>query len=186
MNKTIVLAGLIALATAQGVRAEDPQQTQREASEDVSEARKDAQQKTSEARQDAAKETREAQQDVREAERQAAQETREAKREAQGSQASAQGEQKKHAFEGQQNFDVEGKVQKVSGRSLTIARQELPPVTLQLERYTAIEVDGEKAARTQLRQGQDVQASFNLRGDKPIALEVKAKKSDSGEAGQQK
>jgi hypothetical protein len=190
MKKTIVLTGLIALAGAQGVRADDAQKAREEASQEVreaqqdaakktAEARKDAAEQTSEARQEAAKETREAQQDVKETQQEASRDVREAQRDqsAEHRHASAQGEQRKHAFEGKQNFDVDGKVQRISGRNITIAREELPAVTLRIERYTAIELDGEKAARTQLKPGQDVEASFNLNGDKAVALELKAKKA---------
>jgi vacuolar-type H+-ATPase subunit H len=189
MKRMIVLTGLIALAGAQGVRADDAQQAREEASQEVrearqdaakktSEARKDAAEQTSEARQDAAKETREAQQDVKETQQEASQQVRDTQRdENRQASTSARGEQKKHAFEGKENFDVDGKVQRISGRNITIAREELPAVTLRIERYTAIELDGEKAARTQLKPGQDVQASFNLNGDKAVALELKAKKA---------
>jgi cytoskeletal protein RodZ len=190
MNKTIVLAGLLALAWAQEVRADDTKQAREEAAEDVQEAKKDAAEKTSEAqqdaakqtseaREDAAKETREAQQEVKETQQQASEDVRDAQRDesSKDRSASAQGAEKKHAFEGKDNFDVDGKVQKVSNGSITIAREELPAMTLHIEPYTAIELDGEKAARTQLKPGQDVQASFNVNGDKPVALELKAKKS---------
>jgi vacuolar-type H+-ATPase subunit H len=190
MKKTIVLTGLLALAGAQGVRADDTKKASDEAAQEVreaeqdaakktSEAQQDAAKQTSEARQDAAKETRDAQQEVKETQQQASEEVREAQRDesSQDRSASAQGTEKKHAFEGKENFDVDGKVQKVSKGSITIAREELPAMTLHLEQYTAIELDGEKAARTQLKPGQDVQASFNLNGAKPVALELKAKKS---------
>jgi hypothetical protein len=178
MKKTIVLAALLALAWARDVRAQGTQEARQEAAEDVREAKKDAAEKATDARREAGKEVREAEQDVAETRQDASKDVREAERDAsqersQG-QASTQGERRKHLFEGKQNFDLDGKVQRVTGRSITITREELPPVTLRIEKYTAIELDGEKAARTQLRQGQDVQASFNLSGDKPVALELKA------------
>lgn len=191
--KTIGLAALLALASAQDVRAQEARQAGeeagREAGEKVDEAKGEAAEETAEARKKAAEESREAQQDVaetreegsrevREAQREAAEEQREAtgeKREAAEEQrAAAPGTQRRSMFEGQKNFDLDGKVQSVSDRSITIAREDLPPVTLEIERYTAIELDGEKAAHSQLRQGQDVEASFNLEGDKPVAVELKA------------
>jgi hypothetical protein len=92
------------------------------------------------------------------------------------------GEQPKHPlFEGKNNFDVKGKVQHASGDKITIQRDDLPAVTLHVSPSTKIEVDGKKTAAGELKQGQDVRASFNLRGDKPEAVEIKADKLKSGD-----
>jgi hypothetical protein len=37
-----------------------------------------------------------------------------------------------------------------------------------------VELDGNVARLGALRPGQDVKASFNLKGDKPMAIEIKA------------
>lgn len=93
-------------------------------------------------------------------------------------QASAgQQHEKKHPlFEGKNNFDVDGKIQKVSKNSITIQRDELPAAELTVSRNTKIELDGDQASMAQLRQGQDVKASFNLNKDKAEAVEIKAEK----------
>lgn len=190
MKRTMLFAALGALALAQAVRAEDPQEARQDAAQEVQKAKKDAAEKKADARKDvnkaeanAQKESREADQKVQEARQDASKDVREADRDQandrnRGSDrhamANDRGDQKRTIFEGKNNFDVDGRIQNVSGRSVTIARDDLPPVKLQIENYTAIEVDGNKAARTQLRQGQDVKASFNLNGDKPVAIEVKA------------
>jgi hypothetical protein len=99
-------------------------------------------------------------------------------------------EQPKHpVFEGKNNFDVKGKVQHASQDKITIQRDDLPPVTLHVSPSTKVEVDGKKAAAGQLKQGQDVRASFNLRGEKPEAVEIKADKlkaDDQKEMSEQK
>jgi hypothetical protein len=99
-------------------------------------------------------------------------------------------EQPKHPlFEGKNNFDVKGKVQHASADKITIQRDDLPPVTLHVSPSTKVEVDGKKAAAGQLKQGQDVRASFNLRGEKPEAVEIKAdalKADDRKEMSEQK
>jgi hypothetical protein len=92
-------------------------------------------------------------------------------------------------FEGKNNFDVKGKVQHASQDKITIQRDDLPPVTLHVSPSTKVEVDGKKAAAGQLKQGQDVRASFNLRGEKPEAVEIKADKlkaDDQKEMSEQK
>jgi hypothetical protein len=100
------------------------------------------------------------------------------------------GEQPKHpVFEGKNNFDVNGKVQHASADKITIQRDDLPAVTLHVSPSTKVEVDGKKAAAGQLKQGQDVRASFNLRGEKPEAVEIKAdalKADDRKEMDEQK
>lgn len=86
--------------------------------------------------------------------------------------------QKRHSlFDGKKNFDVDGKIQKVSAHSITIQRDDLPPATLSVSRETKIELDGNAVSAQQLREGEDVKASFNLNQDKAQAVEIKAKRS---------
>lgn len=80
-------------------------------------------------------------------------------------------------FEGRRNFDVDGKVSHASAGEITIERKDgLPPATLKLGSGTKVEVDGKHASAAQLQPGQDVKASFNLRGGTAEAVEVKAGK----------
>jgi hypothetical protein len=80
-------------------------------------------------------------------------------------------------FEGKKNFDVDGKVSHASAGEITIERKGgLPPATLKLGSGTKVEVNGKHASAAQLQPGQDVKASFNLRGGTAEAVEVKAGK----------
>lgn len=87
-------------------------------------------------------------------------------------------EKQKNLWEGKEKFDIKGKVSKASQNSITVTRDDLPSATLQVSKQTKIEVDGQEASAKQLKPGQEVQASFNLQGNKPIALEIKAEKSE--------
>jgi colicin import membrane protein len=137
-------------------------------------------------RQDAAKATQEEmKQDARDARQKTQQEAQQA-REGMSDTANRAGTKMQHAraagaqqtslFEGKSNFDVEGKLSKVSQNSITIQRQDLPAATLKVSKQTKIEVDGQKASVGQLRQGANVKASFNLQEDKPVAVEIKSEK----------
>ncbi|BDG05352.1 hypothetical protein [Anaeromyxobacter oryzae] len=74
------------------------------------------------------------------------------------------------------SFDIDGKVSKVSSSRLTVARKDAPAATLHVDHTTKVEVDGKQAHLSELKPGQDVKASFNLKGDKPTAIEIKAEK----------
>jgi hypothetical protein len=102
---------------------------------------------------------------------------------AESSQAQARGDsgqrgEKKHLlFEGKKNFDVYGKVTQVSPDRITIQRDDLPAATLHVSPNTKIEMDGKQVSTQELTRGQDVKASFNLQGEKPEALEIKAQRT---------
>jgi hypothetical protein len=88
--------------------------------------------------------------------------------------------EKKHPlFDGKHNFDVDGKVQKVSNDSITISREDLPPATLSVSHGTRVQLDGNDVSIERLQPGEDVKASFNLNKEKPEAVEIKAKRSDA-------
>ena len=74
------------------------------------------------------------------------------------------------------SFDIKGKVSKVSSNSLTLHRDDATAATLHTDKNTKVEVDGNTARLSELKPGQDVKASFNLKGDKPMAIEIKASK----------
>jgi hypothetical protein len=80
-------------------------------------------------------------------------------------------------FDGKTNFDVDGKIQKVSKSSITIARDGLPPATLGLAKGAKVQLDGNDVSISQLKPGEDVKASFNLDRDHPAAVEIKAKQN---------
>lgn len=74
------------------------------------------------------------------------------------------------------DFDIKGKVSRVSKDSITLHRDDSTTATLHVDRNTKVELDGNVAHLNALRPGQDVKASFNLKGDKPMAIEIKASK----------
>ncbi len=71
-------------------------------------------------------------------------------------------------------FDISGKVSKVSKGAITLTREKATAATLHVDSRTRIEVDGTQARLSELKPGQDVKASFNLKGDKPMAIEIRA------------
>jgi hypothetical protein len=88
--------------------------------------------------------------------------------------------EKKHPlFDGKHNYDLDGKVQKVSKDSITISREDLPPATLTVSRGTRVQLDGDDVSIERLRPGEDVKASFNLDKEKPEAVEIKAERTDA-------
>ncbi|GAO02876.1 hypothetical protein [Anaeromyxobacter sp. PSR-1] len=88
-------------------------------------------------------------------------------------QNTAQAEQRRDEMS-KKDFDIKGKISKVSGTSITLDRDDATTATLHCDRNTKVELDGSTARLSQLKPGQDVKASFNLKGDKPMAIEVKA------------
>jgi hypothetical protein len=165
--RRLVLTGVLAAAAlfAQGARAADDAAKERQ--EAQKEAR-EAAQATQEQAKEEARETRDQMRDMG---------TGSGSAEAGQRQARSDREEKKHPmFDGKDNFSVEGKIQKVSKNSITLQREELPPATLSISQHTKVQLDGEQASAQQLKQGQDVKASFNLRGDKAEAVEISAEK----------
>jgi hypothetical protein len=77
-------------------------------------------------------------------------------------------------YEGKDNFEIEGTVQQVQRNRITIQRQELPPVQLQLAEGAKVMVDGQEAQLQQIRPGQEVRATFNIADDQALAIEIEA------------
>jgi hypothetical protein len=93
-----------------------------------------------------------------------------------GSTDAAIAQRHKLLFNSSERFQVTGRLAQVddSKGEITIQRQNLPPALLRVEEGTKIQVDGRQGALSDLKPGSDVQASFNLSGRRPIALEVNA------------
>jgi hypothetical protein len=177
------MVGVLAAALfAQSARAEDASKERKEAydatraemKQEGRDAKAEAQQTGRDMSAGSQQAAGEAQREMKEEKRETQQEMSETRREAR--QAAAEGEKKHPLFEGKSNFDVDGKIQKVSKSSITLQREGLPAATLNISKDTKIELDGEHASAQQLKQGQDVKASFNLKGDKAEAVEIKAEK----------
>lgn len=191
--RNIAFIGLVAasLAWAGAVRAaEEAKQEGREAAQATKEEAKEkagaAREKAGEAAEATKEKTGEAAQATKEKTGQAAAATKEKT----GQAAAATKEKASHAkeraqsiFEGKDNFEVEGTLSKVSKSSVTLQREELPAATLAVSKDTKVEVDGQQASVSQLKQGQDVKASFNLQGNRPVAVEIKAEPKDAAQRG---
>jgi uncharacterized protein with LGFP repeats len=180
MRKLAIVGALAALAWAQGVRAEDPEKAKAEAQEKVQKAEAKAGEETREAKAEAQEKTAEANKEMQEEKAEAAKKVEEAGT-ATGERTTGatgmMGDEKKHPmFEGKNNYEVKGKIQSVTASSITVRRDEMPPAKLRVDGNTKIELDGERASATQLKEGQEVKASFNLSDDKPMAVEIDAEK----------
>jgi hypothetical protein len=73
---------------------------------------------------------------------------------------------------------VTGKLSKVSADSITIESGKGEKHELKLVGQTMIRMDGKDASRAQLKEGQEVRASFSEEGGQPIAVRI-----DAGAAG---
>ncbi len=172
-----VVAGTMvaaALAWAHGVRAEDAKTDQKKAQE------RQTQQGSSSAATEPGRETGIGGTDRT---------SREMRTDARADQNARSADVKHPLFDGKKNFDLDGKVQEASGDRVTIQRKELPAATLHVAPGTKVVVDGKASSADQLQVGQDVKASFNLRGGTPEAVEIKAdklKKDDRKEMGEQR
>jgi colicin import membrane protein len=181
MRKLAIVGALAALAWAQGVRAEDPEKAKAEAQEKVQKAEAKAGEETREAKAEAQEKTAEANKEMQEEKAEAAKKVEDAtatgeRKDTTGATA-MKGDEKKHPmFEGKNNYEVKGKIQSVTASTITVRRDEMPPAKLRVDHNTKIELDGERASASQLKQGQDVKASFNLSDDKPMAVEIDAEK----------
>ncbi len=165
MRKTAI-AGALACALVYGhARAEDPQKKQAEAQQEVGKAKAQASEDVSKAQADAQKKVSEAKKDAQSKEADARQD------------AAKESSSSKHPVFSKGNFDVKGKVANATASSVTLHREGLPDAKLDIDRNTKIEVDGNRVSAGQLKPGQDVHASFNLENDKPMAVEIKAKKA---------
>jgi vacuolar-type H+-ATPase subunit H len=192
--KKLAMLGVLAAALAWNARADDTQEKKAEAQADLQKAQTDAQKEVGEAKTEASKEVGEAkaeaskevgeaqaqaQEKVGEAKEDAAEKTRDAAAEGTASGSAAAGQMAhpgKHPVFTKDNFDLKGTVQSASADSITVQRKDLPAAKLSLDQNTKIEVEGQSVSAAQLQPGQEVKASFNLQDDKPMAVEIKAKK----------
>lgn len=175
------MAGVLAAAAllAQGARADDAAKERREAVDATKEQVKQEGREAKAETKEGAEHTREwTKTQANKADRKMDETRADMKRDSSDRTAAA-GQEKKHPlFEGKDNFKVEGKIQRVSSDSITLAREELPAAKLRISKDTKVELDGQQVSAAQLKQGQDVKASFNLKDDKPEAVEIKAEKAN--------
>lgn len=72
-------------------------------------------------------------------------------------------------------FSLEGTVKAKDNDDITLARKDaLPEVKLDVHDQTKVTLDGKAVKASELPEGATVRAKFQLKGDDPIALELKA------------
>jgi vacuolar-type H+-ATPase subunit H len=201
--RKLAMLGVLAAAMAWTARADD-QEKAAEANKELKEKEAEAQKDVAETKAEAQKDVNEAEAKANEKVGEAKQEAAEEKREAAQEGTAAGGEQRdpsadpgraaasgdmgrtsmggdvghKHPVFTKDNWDIEGTVQSATKNSITVRREDLPAAKLNIDKNTKIELEGERVMATQLKPGQEVKASFNLRNDKPIAVEIKADKKE--------
>jgi Cu/Ag efflux protein CusF len=74
---------------------------------------------------------------------------------------------------------VTGKVTRVSERSVAIKSDMGEEKTLDLVPQTMVKVDGQDATRTELKEGQEVRASFNQVEGRDVAVQIEAREATS-------
>ena len=84
-------------------------------------------------------------------------------------------------FLGARNFMLQGHVAKVSRDAIVVRRDGLPEAKLRLAAGTRIRLDEADVAPTELREGQEVRATFNVEGSTPLAIEIQAASTDGRE-----
>jgi Cu/Ag efflux protein CusF len=67
---------------------------------------------------------------------------------------------------------VSGSVQKVSGDAITIASQDGTPKQLKVSEATLVEIDGQQGKATDIKEGQQVRASFNQVDGEDVAVKI--------------
>ncbi len=75
------------------------------------------------------------------------------------------------------HYKIDGSVAAVRRGTITIRRKGLPPADLQVARETKIELEGRPARLAQIRPGDEVRATFNVSGERLIAVAVDAKQA---------
>lgn len=78
-------------------------------------------------------------------------------------------------------YEVKGKVKDTGGilgmaRSVTIAREDAPPVVLHVVEGTHITLEDRPARLSDLREGDEVRAVFDFDEASPVAIDIQAKK----------
>ncbi len=73
-----------------------------------------------------------------------------------------------------QAFDLSGTVKSPGHTSFTVLREGLPPAELHVREGTRVLLDGREVKATQLPEGAQVRAKFQLEGDQAVALRIEA------------
>jgi Cu/Ag efflux protein CusF len=87
-------------------------------------------------------------------------------------------------FEQGKAFQLRGTIQDVGSGEITVARSRLPPASLEIRDRTKVTIDGKPAKATDLKEGAEVSALFQLEGEEIVAVVVNARgKRASGTGG---
>jgi hypothetical protein len=88
------------------------------------------------------------------------------------------------AFEQGKAFQLRGRIKDAGSDEITVARSGLPPASLEIRDRTKVTIDGKPAKASDLKEGAEVRALFQLEDDEIVAVMVNAKsKSASGTGG---
>lgn len=93
-------------------------------------------------------------------------------------------------FKQDKAFTLNGTLEKAGSEELTVARQGLPPAVLDVRNETKVMLDGKKAKASDLKEGAEIKAHFQLEGEETVAVHIDAKSKaqrgtgGSAEAGQ--
>ncbi|WP_043410817.1 hypothetical protein [Archangium violaceum] len=77
-------------------------------------------------------------------------------------------------FKTDKAFSVTGTLKGEAGEEITLARQGLPDADLDVRDQTKVMLDGKKVAVKDIPEGAQVRAKFQLEGEEPVAVELKA------------
>jgi hypothetical protein len=90
-------------------------------------------------------------------------------------------------YKADQAFDLKGTLGKASGNSITLQRQDLPSVDLDVSEKTVVMLDGKRTQVDQLPEGAQARVKFQLNNDDILAVRIEAKSTGatggSGTAG---
>ncbi|MGA9521687.1 MAG: hypothetical protein WBV82_09495 [Myxococcaceae bacterium] len=84
-------------------------------------------------------------------------------------------EKTQQAFNTEYSYDVEGTVKSVDDKNIVLERENLPDVKLSVRDQTKVEQDGEQTSVKALKEGDQVQAQFQVLNAEPVAVEISAR-----------
>lgn len=86
-------------------------------------------------------------------------------------------------FKSAQAFNMKGTLQDAGKEEVTVQRKNLPPAVLDVRDQTAVYINGKKADASELKDGMDVKAKFQLEGEETVAVRIDAKETAMGGSG---
>ncbi|HZA52407.1 MAG TPA: hypothetical protein VE549_16800 [Myxococcaceae bacterium] len=80
-------------------------------------------------------------------------------------------------------FQLKGTIQDAGRREITIVRPGLPPASLDIRDKTKVTIDGKPAKPSELKEGDEVRARFQLEGEEIVAVSINAKSRSASATG---